>query len=705
MFIASFLLIFGQLALIRYIGSEVGVFAYLQNIVLTSCFIGFGVGLRAPDSSVAGKEFCLALLKLLGLLVVVGMVADWSFLATAVSALGQSYVAWNIFHVNHWSPRLIPLVLLGLAVIFYILVLTALVFAPLGRIIASCFEKRENPLTPYLHNLAGSIVGVISFYTVSYFSLAPQWWFLVMGCGALIITPPHTWGRSWHKIISILPALLVVVGTVANSTSTTIWSPYQKLNLTWVTAPPHSMEGGYIRVNNSGYQIMLDLTPSKLITNPTLYSRGWEGYTHYDLPFRFRPGARSALILGAGSGNDAAAAARAGVESIVAVDIDPVIITFGKLAHPEKPYADKRVNTEVTDARSYLHRTEDTFDVISFGLLDSHTGGAMTNARLDHFVYTREAFEAAADRLAPGGIMTLMFEASKPYITARMAAMLKDAFGQAPLILRIPPSAYGFGGVMLINGEPGMIQRALENDPKLRSLALTTQYEVSAEQPEITTDDWPYVYLDRRTIPPLFGVSTLMVIALLGVVRRRCALPPIGAPTKDDLVMALLGAAFFLFEVAQISRTAVILGISWQPSAAIILGILSMAFVSTLWARRRSPSMWAPGFLLIASLVFLIVFDMKSLLTLPYTARFLAAATITCIPVFFSGLLFSMVLKRARAPSKALSWNLLGAVGGACAQSLSLLLGLKALLYIVTFLYVLALGLHISSARTSLKRQ
>jgi Spermine/spermidine synthase domain len=705
MFLSSFLLIFGQLALIRYVGSEVGVFAYLQNILLTSCFIGFSVGLRAPRSSAAGKDFCEALSKIIGLIVVVGLVADWSFLAVAVSALGQSYVAWNIFHVNEWSVGFIPLLVAGLSVIFCMLMLTALVFAPLGSLVGSCFETRADPLTPYLYNIAGSIAGVLAFYAASYLSLGPQWWLLCMGCCALSITPASVWRRGWHRMLAFVPALLVAGSHVADANLTTFWSPYQKLNLTWVTAPPFSMEGGYIRVNNSGYQIMLDLRPSTLAAKPALYTRGWEGYTHYDLPFRFRPHAQSALILGAGSGNDAAAAVRADVSSVVAVDIDPVIVGLGRDAHPERPYADGRVHVEVTDARSFLYRTGQKFDVISFGLLDSHTGGAMTNARLDHFVYTRESFQAVASRLAPGGVVTLMFEASKPYIAARMAAMLRDVFGHSPIIFRVPPSAYGFGGVMLVTGDQDAIQGALENDQKLRSIVLEGHYGVPGEAPEVTTDDWPYVYLDKRTIPPLFGVSALMMFGLLRRVRRRCSVPSPGRPSRDEVVMALLGAAFLLLEVAQISRTAALLGISWQPSAAIILGILSMAFLSTLWARSRAPSMLVSGGLLIASLIFLLVFDLNTLLSLSYKERFLAAGMVTCLPVFFSGLVFSSVLKTARDPSAALSWNLLGAVVGACAQSFSLLLGLKALLYVVVALYVLALTVLFLCPRVPMSQQ
>ena len=79
------------------------------------------------------------------------------------------------------------------------------------------------------------------------------------------------------------------------------------------------------------------------------------------------------------------------------------------------------------------------FDVISFGLLDSHTTTSMTNARLDHYVYTRESLELARSLLADGGIVVLsFFEAQKPFIADRMARTLREVFGQEPICFRIP---------------------------------------------------------------------------------------------------------------------------------------------------------------------------------------------------------------------------------------------------------------------------
>ena len=60
--------------------------------------------------------------------------------------------------------------------------------------------------------------------------------------------------------------------------------------------------------------------------------------SYYVFPFQLRP-AKRVLILGAGAGNDVAAALRLGVEHVTAVEIDPVIALEAQTpGTTEKPY-------------------------------------------------------------------------------------------------------------------------------------------------------------------------------------------------------------------------------------------------------------------------------------------------------------------------------------------------------------------------------
>ena len=78
-------------------------------------------------------------------------------------------------------------------------------------------------------------------------------------------------------------------------------------------------------------------------------------------------------IVGAGTGNDVAAALRAKPGHVDAIEIDPVILQVGEERHPEKPYQDPRVRVVNNDARTFLRNTSNTYDLIVYGLLDSHT--------------------------------------------------------------------------------------------------------------------------------------------------------------------------------------------------------------------------------------------------------------------------------------------------------------------------------------------
>ena len=97
-------------------------------------------------------------------------------------------------------------------------------------------------------------------------------------------------------------------------------------------------------------------------------------------PFYFTPYQRIArsspghvLIVGAGSGSDVAIALEAGASHVDAVEIDPELYRFGVQRHPERPYADPRVEVFITDGRAFLESTDRRYDQILFALPDSLT--------------------------------------------------------------------------------------------------------------------------------------------------------------------------------------------------------------------------------------------------------------------------------------------------------------------------------------------
>src|SRR5205085_4132812 len=99
------------------------------------------------------------------------------------------------------------------------------------------------------------------------------------------------------------------------------------------------------------YQVAVDLRPA------SVQRAGANPFPHYDEAFRaLATPPRRVLVVGAGTGNDVAAALRAGATEVDAVDIDPAVVALGRRHHPEHPYDDARVRVIVDDARAAFRR-------------------------------------------------------------------------------------------------------------------------------------------------------------------------------------------------------------------------------------------------------------------------------------------------------------------------------------------------------------
>lgn len=110
------------------------------------------------------------------------------------------------------------------------------------------------------------------------------------------------------------------------------------------------------------------------------------------------------LVVGVGSGNEVAAALRAGASHVDAVEIDEAIVQMGREHHPERPYADPRVRVIADDApHAFKTLPPRSYDVVVFGTLDSHTQLGTSTVRLDNYAFTQESFSGAARLVRPGG--------------------------------------------------------------------------------------------------------------------------------------------------------------------------------------------------------------------------------------------------------------------------------------------------------------
>ena len=185
-------------------------------------------------------------------------------------------------------------------------------------------------------------------------------------------------------------------------------------------------------------------------------------------------------------GTDVAYALVRGVGAVDAVEIDPGIRRIGQREHPDQPYADARVHAYVNDGRAFLRSTDARYDLIVFALPDSLTLVSTTaNIRLESYLFTREAFASARDRLAPGGIFVLYNCYRQPWLLQEIDAMLADVFRSSPLVRQYEASI-GSAAVLAVLSDP------------LSASGATALDLVGAPAP--ATDDWPFLYLRDREI-------------------------------------------------------------------------------------------------------------------------------------------------------------------------------------------------------------
>jgi hypothetical protein len=240
------------------------------------------------------------------------------------------------------------------------------------------------------------------------------------------------------------------------------------------------------------------------------------------------------------------------------------------------------------------------------------------------------------------------------------------------------------------------VQKQLDKNPRLASYLKQLQENIPVNLPhtaKVIEDDWPYVYLESPKVPTLY----YLLIGLMGLIffrssRKWQAKINISFTNRDFWHFFFLGGAFLLLEVQNISKASVVLGNTWQVNAVIISSILGMALLANLIAYKLPKLPLAPVYLLlIGTAIGLYFVDLARFGFLPYTTKALIVGSLTSLPMLFSGIVFVRSFSVAQEKSNALGANLIGALVGALLQSITFIVGIKALLLIVAGFYLLSL--------------
>jgi hypothetical protein len=691
-FLISILGLFLEMLFIRWISTEVRIFAFLQNTVLVVCFMGLGVGCFTSRQPIDLHKMLLPLFFIVLLFAIPITRKALGHISEMLSVL-EDLVIWYNAVSNSFLETILYLVV-GMGLTYFLMIMIVDIFVPIGRLLGRLMDDHSTIILAYSANVAGSLIGVWLFVLMSFFHQPPVMWFAVWGMFTAFWLDKTN--RKWKINVTLIISIIVTSWFAGKNFDflEVVWSPYQKLAIG--KNDPWGIGVYGITVNNVGYQGIINLSDSHLKSNPQRYPLEMRGLSPYDMPLLLHPNPEKYLIVGAGGGNDAAGGIRHGVNQITAVEIDPAIISIGQRYHPEKPYSSPNVQVVEDDARSFFATCKNHYDVILFGLLDSHTTTAMTNARLDHYVYTRESITHAKSLLAEGGVLILRFAAQKPFIADRMARVLRDVFGKEPISFYIPHSSYGLGGETFISGDLATVKKQIAKHGKLASLIKKWQsnYPLSLTYTtKIATDDWPYIYLKKPFIPIIYYLlAGLLPVLFIRSYRHWNAYDMITRWRRSNWHFFFLGAAFLLLEVQNISKASVVLGNTWEVNAVIVSGVLAMVLLANLVV-YRIPNMplGIVYVVLIATCLALYFVDLARFAFLPYAIKAVVVGLLTTLPMLFSGIVFIRSFAVVVEKDEALGANLIGALVGALLQSVTFVIGIKALLLIVAGFYFLSL--------------
>jgi len=694
--LASFLTLFAELALIRWLAVEVRVFAYFKNLALLLCFLGFGFGCSLARRRV---QWANAVSSILVLLLVIR--APWPGKEKALGnlsiALGSARDVELWSHLSWDWHAFLPAAFVA-ALLFVLLLAT---FIPLGQIVSRQMDLSPQPLRAYSWNLAASLLGILAFIGASRLMLPPSAWFAVMVGGIALLQPRAR--LRWAALTLMLP-VAVLLHDPQGRDQFTRWTPYQQIGVERLRFPDGEWLLENITVNHVGYQVIANLAPDFLRRHPRLVKETLEE-NPYNLPFRFARTSPTVLIVGAGTGNDTAAALRHGSSHVDAVEIDPAIYALGRQEHPEHPYDSPAVSVFVEDARNFLKRTDKTYDLILFGLLDSHTTVDYSNMRIDNFVYTEEAFREARRHLNRDGILFVKFEVHRRWLGRRLAELLSATFGKQPTVFfanssytlsatcfaispsdRVERVVSGDGGLAKLVGS-GTFEEAFASDqrlPKIHDPGPDTRNAAV----EITTDDWPYLYQQGRWIPRTYYSISILVLLIALVLYFRV---PETRKHRPSLFFFAMGAGFLLLETQTVSRLSLFFGTTWQVSGIVIGALLTALLLANAvvdrWWRSLSEQWLITGLLGGLLLAYSVPFH-----RIPGAPTWVGAlaAIVFSVPVFFAGMLFAVAFRTCASRSAALGANMLGAVMGGLMENISLVVGMRALLLVAFCFYGLA---------------
>ena len=641
-------MLFLELALIRWLGSNIVHLSYFTNFVLLGSFLGIGLGFlqsRRRRSILPWSPWILA-----------GLVAFSHLFPVQIDRTGADLIYFTAVVPSGPPPWV------ALPIIFGAVALA--VMGP-AEAVGRCFPDLP-PLDAYRLDLIGSLIGIALFTALSFVRAPSVAWGAIVAAGFLALLA----GRRQFALTSLACAGIVLILFLETSTTGVSWSPYYKVT-TADTIAPDGTTSVLITVNGVPHQ---SVRPAALRQRED---------PQYAVPYQrlIAPPGR-VLIVGAGSGSDVAIALSRGATHVDAVEIDPRLLQIGRERHPDRPYDDPRVAAHVNDGRAFLEQSAQTYDKILFALPDSLalvTGASAI--RLESYLFTREAIEAARAHLAPGGGFAMYNYYRENWLIDRLAGTVADVFGHQPCVDREHGASSG-GRAVIAVALAETSQSCAPDQPPLPT-----------ERVQPATDDRPFLYFRGGAVPAIYVIA-LAAVLILSVLAIRLVGGGGVREMRPYADLCFMGAAFLLLETKNITSFALLFGTTWVVNAIVFGGVLVAVLAAVETTRRvRTPSLPVMYAAIAVSLAVAYLVPNSALLALPLWPRVVVATAVAFTPIFVANVAFAKRFAETDDARAAFAVNILGAMVGGCLEYFALLTGYRDLLLVTGLLYLAAFTL------------
>ncbi len=398
-------------------------FAYM---VISIALLGFG-------ASGTFLAFAQDRLKPHFVLVFAANAALFGILALVSFAIGER-VPFNALEVV-WNPEQ----LLYLAALYVLFTIPFFCGANCIGLALACFGERIGPV--YCWNLIGSGIGALAVVGALFLFSPSETLRLVAGLGLVAAGLVCFEGKGSARRLAgvvFLGSAVVVTAFAPSSWTALVLSEYKGLQTT-LRIPGTEVVGEYssplglLSVVRS-HTVPLRHAPGLSLNNRVepppqigVFTDGdalsvitkFEGrpealayldYMTSALPYHLveRP---EVLILGAGGGADVLQATYHQARRIDAVELNPQFVRLVEEEHAEFAgglYARPEVRVHIAEARGFVARSDERWDIVQIPLLDSSgASGAGVQSLTESYLYTVEALQEYLAHLTPNGYLSI----------------------------------------------------------------------------------------------------------------------------------------------------------------------------------------------------------------------------------------------------------------------------------------------------------